>query len=241
MARHSKADQAQVELRELHGHVSLVISDNGGGFDPTLLKSLVRDGNFGLLGLRERVDASGGEIRIDTGLTGGTRIEVSLPYRPRPFSERYSSDLEVEVEVEVDKIVPTRGRAGQAKPSVLVVDDAAQIRSVLIALLADHGFDIAGEAANGAEAVELANRLRPDLVLMDVRMPLMNGREAARLIRSQQPHTQIVLLSGDGDGDAACREIGVFGSVAKGGDASLICKTLDNAWRLSCERGGRAA
>jgi YesN/AraC family two-component response regulator len=63
---------------------------------------------------------------------------------------------------------------------VLLVDDDPTVRTVLNALLAECGFEVVGEAANGAEAVELAEDLRPDIVLMDIQMPTMNGYEAAR-------------------------------------------------------------
>lgn len=118
-------------------------------------------------------------------------------------------------------------------PSVLVVDDEPSVRSVLVAVLGDHDFDVVGQGANGAEAIELVERLRPDLVLMDLRMPVMGGREAARLILELDPTIVIVLLSGDDDRAevADCLALGVFDLIAKGGRANEICDSLSAAWR----------
>jgi DNA-binding NarL/FixJ family response regulator len=75
----------------------------------------------------------------------------------------------------------------------MVVDDNPVVRAGLVALLEiDEGIEVAGEAADGRRAVDLAGRLRPDLVLLDVRMPLVDGVEAARLLSR---FTQVLMLS----------------------------------------------
>ena len=80
-------------------------------------------------------------------------------------------------------------------PRVLVVDDHQMLREALVELLDQAGFDVAGEAADGADAVALAKQLAPDVVLMDLRMPVMGGLDATRLIRDACPATQVVLLT----------------------------------------------
>jgi DNA-binding NarL/FixJ family response regulator len=86
----------------------------------------------------------------------------------------------------------------QTKPSlrVLLVDDQPLFRTALATLIdSQPDLSVAGQAENGLQAVELARELVPDLVLMDVEMPVMDGVEAARLIREQQPGVKLVMLT----------------------------------------------
>lgn len=78
---------------------------------------------------------------------------------------------------------------------VLVVDDHALFRDGISSLLHAAGFEVVGGASTGQEAIELAARLRPELILMDVSMPAMSGIEAARHIKRQLPDTKIVMLT----------------------------------------------
>ncbi|MFF1571156.1 response regulator [Leifsonia sp. NPDC058292] len=82
--------------------------------------------------------------------------------------------------------------------TVLIADDQAMVRAGFAAILdAQSDIEVVGQAADGAEAVEAARRLRPDLVLMDVRMPIMNGIDATRELvhpTRGEPHTPLVLV-----------------------------------------------
>ena len=92
------------------------------------------------------------------------------------------------------------GEAPRAGPSdnlrILVADDQEAIRKrVRSILVSKRTFEICAEAPNGREAVEKARELKPDLIILDITMPELNGLEAARLIRQFSPETPIVILS----------------------------------------------
>ncbi len=81
---------------------------------------------------------------------------------------------------------------------VLLVDDHPLTREALSSLLTQHGFDVAGQASDGAEAIELAEQLRPDLVLLDLTMPGMDGLAALPRIRDAAPESEVVVLTASG-------------------------------------------
>lgn len=81
---------------------------------------------------------------------------------------------------------------------VLVVDDAAFMRMMLKDILLKGGFEIAGEATNGAEAVRLYQELKPDLVTMDITMPEVDGITAVKEIKKIDPNAKVVMVSAMG-------------------------------------------
>ena len=84
----------------------------------------------------------------------------------------------------------------ESKIRVILVDDQLLFRRGVRALLEEEpGIEVVGEASDGREGVELARATRPDAVLMDVNMPVLNGIEATRIIKSERPETKIVALT----------------------------------------------
>ncbi|MCI5727185.1 MAG: response regulator [Clostridium sp.] len=81
---------------------------------------------------------------------------------------------------------------------VLIVDDAAFMRMMIKDILEKNGYEIAGEAANGAIAVEMYNKEKPDVVTMDITMPDMDGIEAVKNIRANDPNAKIIMCSAMG-------------------------------------------
>jgi DNA-binding NarL/FixJ family response regulator len=81
---------------------------------------------------------------------------------------------------------------------ILLVDDHPLTRSALSGLLTQHGFDVAGEASDGSEAIEAASRIQPDLILLDLSMPGMDGLTALPRLREAAPDCEVVVLTASG-------------------------------------------
>lgn len=105
---------------------------------------------------------------------------------------------------------------------VVVVDDAADLREMLSMVLDLRGggdFEVVGEAGDGREAVAVVEQTQPDLVLMDIAMPVMDGLEAVPLVRGVAPGSTIVMLSGfpARTAEAGALEAGAHAYLEKGG------------------------
>lgn len=100
---------------------------------------------------------------------------------------------------------------------LLLADDHRMLRDSLRRSMEENGFDVVGEAGDGAEAVQLAQDLRPDVVLMDVSMPNLDGVEATRQITRLVPECQVVMLTMHADGEVMARAIqaGAIGYLVK--------------------------
>ena len=82
--------------------------------------------------------------------------------------------------------------------NILICDDAAFMRMMIKDILTKNGYNIAGEAENGQKAVEKYAELKPDLVLMDITMPEMDGIEALKRIKANDPNAQVIMCSAMG-------------------------------------------
>jgi DNA-binding NarL/FixJ family response regulator len=125
--------------------------------------------------------------------------------------------------------VTGRGRDTDRRPIRLVLaEDDQDLRRSLRELIGDIGFDVCGEARDGLEAIAAVKALSPDVVLMDIRMPRMDGLRATREIRGRYPAVQVVILSAYDDPglqrDAV--EVGAASYLVKGCSARLMKKVL---------------
>ncbi|HKI06049.1 MAG TPA: response regulator transcription factor [Thermoanaerobaculia bacterium] len=113
---------------------------------------------------------------------------------------------------------------------ILIADDHTLFRESLRSLLASRGLEIVGEAREGREAVELARSLRPDIVLMDLAMPGLDGLAATRLISAEMPEVKVVVLTGSDD-DAQLFE------AIKSGAQGYLLKNLESRELFSLLEG----
>jgi DNA-binding NarL/FixJ family response regulator len=124
--------------------------------------------------------------------------------------------------------------AGQVpdEARVLIVDDQREARVLLRAFLEEEGVTVVGEASSGKEALYMVDRLLPDVVLMDVRMPGMNGIDATRHIRARRPQVQVIILTflGADEWTHSANEVGAFAYLLKGTAPSVL---VGHIWRAT--------
>jgi DNA-binding NarL/FixJ family response regulator len=128
-------------------------------------------------------------------------------------------------------MVPGVMDANMTATRILIVDDVPQVRNDLRTWLSLAGdIEIVGEAGNGQEAIQQAAALQPDVILMDLEMPVMSGYEAARRIKDQFPGCRVVALTVHGYPEARLRaqQAGVDAFIVKGAQlATLVQEILD--------------
>ena len=117
------------------------------------------------------------------------------------------------------------------KKRVLLVDDHRLVREGLRRTLVDAGFDVVGEAQDGAEGIELAEALRPHIVLMDVSMPVLDGITATRRLRSRVPDARVIVLTMHAEQDLVekARSAGAAGYLLKDASGDEVVAAVKRA------------
>lgn len=118
-------------------------------------------------------------------------------------------------------------------PTVLLVDDHHLVRHALARAVSDAGFRVVGEAGDGELGMRMAERLSPDLALVDVTMPVLDGIAMAELLRRRCPATRVVMLSMHGESELVSRALAAGAVAFLGKDASMadVEGALHQAWR----------
>jgi PAS domain S-box-containing protein len=178
--KHAQTTQAHVTLRRQGQTVYLEVRDQGRGFEQPAMPEAGGPGErVGLSSMRERVALLGGELQIRSRPGAGTSVVAEVPL---PVPEDVEDADHVSRET-----VPTR---------LLIVDDHALVREGIRTVLESApDLEVIAEATNGREALELCRSLSPDLILMDVRMPEMDGLKATRAIKEEFPTTIVLMVT----------------------------------------------
>ncbi len=220
--KHSGAQSAQVALSCTDNSLVLAVSDQGRGFDPRAIDSAERTSGLGLLSLRERSQYIGGTLDILSAPGQGSIITLMIP-----ACMAESIIQESPAAVRLPNQQEARPDTGGIR--VLFVDDHQLVRKGLIGLITSQpDIQLAGEAANGNEAIERAFQLKPDVILMDISMPEMDGIEATRQIKAQMPDVRIIGLSMHEDEQLVrtMRDVGAETFVNKAASSAELLKAI---------------
>jgi len=117
---------------------------------------------------------------------------------------------------------------------VLIVDDSPIMRQMLVKIFTDEGFSVAGEAVDGAEALEMFESLKPDLITLDIVMPKMRGIEVLERIMTSTPEAKVIMASSVSDARTVmhCLKMGAKQYIVKPYDESKIMEAVKKALEL---------
>jgi PAS domain S-box-containing protein len=192
--KHARVDRATIDLSlGPSDTLRITVEDRGVGFDPATLVDEAKDGQvgWGLFSIRERLMLLGGRFEIESAPGRGTSFRLVAP---RDVAT-HSVDAETLSQSAVASSIP-QSRAASHTLRIVIADDQPALRKTFRELLqARPEFQVVGEAANGLEAIAQARLLRPDVVLMDISMPEMDGVEATRHIRAELPFIHVLGFS----------------------------------------------
>jgi signal transduction histidine kinase/ActR/RegA family two-component response regulator len=190
--KHAQTTHARVSCSVNDDTLVLSVHDHGRGFDPASLQGRTTGEHFGLFSIQQRMEAMGGSLYKESVLGHGTRVTLTLPLTRTPDSASVSASATIKPEI--------RGTSANTitfrERRVLLVDDHAMVRQGLRAILEGYSdVSVIGEAANGVEAISMAAEISPDVIIMDINMPRMDGIEATKHITAAQPAITIIGLS----------------------------------------------
>ena len=195
--KYAQTDRVTLTLElDADDQLCITVADEGLGFEPSRLDDRSKDGQvgWGLFRIRERLTLLGGRLDIDSAPGRGTRVRLVAPRGAAhdTFASTYKfnvastdSALAIDDDGSFDEVL-----------RILIVDDHPAVRRALREMLHQRPqLSVVGEASDGFEAIAQAYTLRPDVILMDVAMPHMDGVEATARIRADLPDIRIVGLS----------------------------------------------
>lgn len=239
VAKHATIKRAMVQMTVKDTGLRLIVSDEN-GFDLVLARQesiTPMSSKFGLFSIEQRMKALGGTFDIQSAPGQGTIVTLGLPLSlPDRSRDRIDSFVSLVA-------APSEGEAGhhpddraQVEPDtnnirILLVDDHTVLREGLRSIVSTHPhLKVVGEAGDGVEAVELAQSLAPDVVVMDINMPRMNGLDATHHIKTNWPHIEIIGLSmtQSADMEQKMKAAGAAAYLTKESAADVLCQVIED-------------
>jgi PAS domain S-box-containing protein len=232
VVKHGGVSKVRVQMLRVDAKtLQITVEDRGRGFDTKRLWNHdAAEGGFGLFSIRERLSLLGGHFEVTSAPGEGTVIVLTAPLEPGGV---VGPEATAEPPLrELAGVPVTHSLRGDTKRTrVMLVDDHAVMRHGLSTLLDLHtDIETIGEASNGEEAVRMAREHQPDVILMDISMPKMNGIEATRIIHGEFPQIRIIGLSMFDATDQAVTmlEAGAVAYLNKSGNSDALIAAIRN-------------
>lgn len=193
--KHAGVNEAVISVSCKENLIRITVKDNGMGFhsekefpDPAEYEG------FGFFSIHERMDWIGGRVEIQSEPGKGTTVHLLVPITKNNLSG--DTITKTSLTESPPHVSSHKGNENQGKIKVLLVDDHQMVRKGLKNLIEEQGdLVVIAEAVNGKEAVELTRDALPEIIVMDVNMPVMNGIEATQIISLQNQTVRIIGLS----------------------------------------------
>ncbi len=229
--KHAQTREATLTLRRFDGGLEVVVRDRGVGFTLNERRSASNEGGFGLLNIRERLELLGARVQIMSRPGEGTCATVIVP-RLDTFPARSPVTADNPIFPDRDRLHDGLQAVDGVRTRIVLVDDHQMVRQGLRSIIEGHPtLDVVAEVSDGQMAVQVARQLHPDVVLMDINLPKMNGLEATRLITAEFPDMTVIGLSMHDDPKMAqaMRAAGATGYVSKGEAVERLVDVIEEA------------
>jgi CheY-like chemotaxis protein len=184
---------------------------------------------MGLFAINERLSYIGCGLQIDSAPGRGSRFKIIVPQWAIAAEEPRMPSQKQKVSVAISPQLQSTPEDAAKRIRIVLVDDHMVMRQGLASLLrGEPDFEIIGEASDGVSAVSLTHDFQPDVVLMDINMPGMDGIEATRLIHKEFPEIRVIGLSMFADNEQAARmqQAGAVNYLAKSEPAEAIIEAV---------------
>jgi PAS domain S-box-containing protein len=237
--RYSESPRAVVRIKNSPEALTLEVQDFGKGMKLTKSSStsaVPEHLGVGIQGMNERMRQLGGKLEITSSLNRGTLVVATIPL---------SGTVKVPAKFSFDPVSSASISASEGavaanvnlRKKILIADDHEMLRrGVRNTLQRERDLEICGEAVDGEEAVEKTKTLQPDLVILDINMPGLNGLAALRQILRHRPKTKVLVFSVH-DSDQTIQEAnaaGAHGFLSKGKDAQDVLRVIREILNANC-------
>ena len=244
--RYANTPRARLRIRTTEDDIKVEIEDYGKGIQATRSKSAqesVERLGVGIQGMTERIRQLGGRLEITSRPKRGTLVTATIPFGGRQVEVPASPIASTALASTFSADRPLATHLHQ-RQQVLIADDHEMLRrGVRNTLQTEPDLEICGEAVDGQDAIDKARELHPDLVILDINMPVLNGLVAVRQILRYCPTTKIVIFSVH-DSDQTKQEIiaaGAHGFVSKGKDSHDLLRVVRDVLKRNIQAASAAS